>query len=80
MLHMLHHVLQHSVSYIADEKVMLRVAIRKERGEGVRVISYHGSTFVVLVTAVKIRVISYPKQDFSYHDSCYQLPGIRRSR
>ena len=79
MLHMLHHVLQHSVSDIADEKVMLRVAIWKERGEGVRVISYHGSTFVVLVTTVKIRVISYRKQDFSYQDSCYQLPDIIRS-
>lgn len=77
---MLHHVLQHSVSDIADEKVMLRVAIRKERGEGIRVISYHGSTFVVLVTTVKIRVISYPKQDFSYQDSCYQLPDTWRIR
>ena len=80
MLHMLHHVLQHSVSDIADEKVMLRVAIRKERGEGIRVISYHGSTFVVLVTTVKIRVISYTKQDFSYQDSCYQLPDTWRIR
>jgi hypothetical protein len=71
MLHMLHHVLQHGVSDIADEKVVLRVTIRKERGEGVRVISYHRYTFVVLVTTVKIRVISYLKQDFSYQDSCY---------
>ena len=58
---------------------MLGVAIRQERGESVRVISYHESTFVVLVTAVKIRVISYRKQDFSYQDSCYQLPGIKKS-
>ena len=76
MLHMLHHVLQHGVSDVADEKVMLRVTVRKERGEGVRVISYHGSTFVVLVTTVKIRVISYRKPDFSYQDSCYQLPEL----
>ena len=76
MLHMLHHVLQHGVSDIADEEIMLRMTIRKERGESVRVISYHGPTFVVLVTAVKIRVISYQKQDFSYPDSCYQLPGF----
>ena len=76
---MLHHVLQNSVSDIADEEIMLRVAIRKERGESVRVISYHGSTFVVLVTTVKIRVISYRKQDFSYRDSCYQLPTDRKS-
>ena len=80
MLHMLHHVLQHGVSDIADEEIMLRMTIRKERGEGVRVISYHRPTFVVLVTAVKIRVISYRKQDFSYQDSCYQLPSIYKVR
>ena len=71
---MLHHVLQDSVSHITDEQIMLRMAIRQERGEGIRVISYHEATFVVLVTAVKIRVISYQKRDFSYRDSCYQLP------
>ena len=71
MLHVLHHVLQDSVGDITDEKIMLRMAIRQKRGEGIRVISYHDLTFVVLVTAVKIRVISYQKQDFSYRDSCY---------
>ena len=71
MLHMLHHVLQHGVSDIADEEIMLRMTIREERGKRIRVISYHESTFVVLVTAVKIRVISYQNQDFSYQDSCY---------
>lgn len=80
MLHMLHHVLQHGVSDIADEEIMLRMTIRKERGEGIRVISYHRHTFVVLVTAVKIRVISYRKQDFSYPDSCYQLPAFKKVR
>ena len=77
MLHVLHHVLQDSVSHITDEQIMLRMAIRQERGESIRVISYHESTFVVLVTAVKIRVISYQKQDFSYQDSCYQLPSFK---
>ena len=77
MLHVLHHVLQDSVSHITDEQIMLRMTIRQERGESIRVISYHESTFVVLVTAVKIRVISYRKQDFSYQDSCYQLPDCR---
>ena len=76
MLHVLHHVLQNSISHITDEQIMLRMAIRQERGERIRVISYHESTFVVLVTAVKIRVISYQKQDFSYRDSCYQLPAF----
>ena len=71
---MLHHILQDSVSDITNEQIMLRMTIRQKRGEGIRVISYHESTFVVLVTAVKIRVISYQKQDFSYRDSCYQLP------
>ena len=47
------------------------MTIREERGKRIRVISYHESTFVVLVTAVKIRVISYQNQDFSYQDSCY---------
>ena len=75
---MLHHVLQDSVSYITDEQIMLRMAIRQERSESIRVISYHESTFVVLVTAVKIRVISYRKQDFSYQDSCYQLPSLTK--
>ena len=78
MLHVLHHVLQDSISHITDEQIMLGMAIRQERGESIRVISYHESTFVVLVTAVKIRVISYRKQDFSYQDSCYQLPASRK--
>ena len=77
MFHVLHHVLQDSISDITDKQVMLRMTIRQERGESIRVISYHESTFVVLVTAVKIRVISYRKQDFSYQDSCYQLPTCR---
>ena len=71
---MLHHILQDSVSDITNEQIMLRMTIRQERGEDIRVISYHESTFVLSVTAVKIRVISYQKQDFSYRDSCYQLP------
>ena len=60
MLHVLHHVLQYSVSDIADEEIMLRVTIRKEWGKGVRVISYHRG---------HIRDFSYRSQD-----SCYQLP------
>ena len=71
MLHVLHHVLQDSVSDITDKQIMLRMTVREERGKRIRVISYHEMTFVVLVTAVKIRVISYQKQDFSYRDSCY---------
>jgi len=50
---MLHHVLQHSVSDIADEKVMLRVAIRKERSEGIRVISYQALEEVVKFQTTK---------------------------
>ena len=78
MLHVLHHILQDSVRHITNEQIMLRMAIRQEWSESIRVISYHESTFVVLVTAVKIRVISYQKQDFSYRDSCYQLPTFEK--
>ena len=58
---MLHHILEDRISNITDEQVVLWVTIWQERGQGIRVISYHGSTFVVLVTNVKIRVISYQK-------------------
>ncbi len=58
---MLHHVLQHGISDIANEEIMLRMTIREKRGKHIRVISYHESMFVVLVTTVKIRVISYRK-------------------
>lgn len=55
---MLHHILQDSVRDIADEEIMLRMAVWKE-GRQFRVISYHLSTFVFSVTKIKIRVISY---------------------
>ncbi len=71
---MLHHILEDRISNVTDEQIVLWVTIWQERGQGIRVISYHGPTFVVLVTDVKIRVISYQKQDFSYQSSCYQLP------
>ena len=67
---MLHHVLQHRVGNVADEQIMLRMTIREEGGK-IRVFSYNAATFVFSVTAVKIRVFSYRKQDFSYRDSCY---------
>ena len=77
MLHMLHHVLQHRIRHVADEQVVLGVAIGQKRRKRVRVFSYHGATFVFSVTAVKIRVFSYRNQDFSYRDSCFQLPALK---
>ncbi len=80
MLHMLHHVLQHRIRHVADEQVVLGVAIGQKRRKRVRVFSYHGATFVFSVTAVKIRVFSYQNQDFSYRDSCFQLPALAATR
>lgn len=71
---MLHHVLEDGISDIADEQIVLRVPIREQGGQRVRVFSYHRSTFVFSDTDVKIRVFSYQNKDFSYQDSCFQLP------
>ncbi|GAA6178496.1 hypothetical protein NBRC116593_44180 [Sulfitobacter pacificus] len=71
---MLHHILEDRIRDVADKQIMLRMPVRQKWSESIRVISYHDPTFVFLVTEVKIRVFSYQKQDFSYQDSCYQLP------
>ncbi len=63
MLHVLHHVLQHRVGHVADEQVMLRVAVRDQLRVAIRGISVHTLNFVLSVTTVKIRGISYPPPD-----------------
>lgn len=62
---------------------MLRITIRDELIAAIRVISYHPCIFVLLVTEVNIRGISYLKRRFgvlltkvrgiSYQDSGYYL-------
>jgi len=72
---MLHHILEDSVRNIADEEIMLRMPVRQQRGQRVRVFSYHRRTFVFSGTDVKIRVFRYRCKDFSYLDSCFQVPA-----
>lgn len=43
-------------------------------GLPVRDFSVHTLMFVVSVTTVKVRGLSYQTEDFSYQDSWYQLP------
>lgn len=69
---MRHHVLQDSVSHIADEQVMLRMPIRHQRDNRVRVISYHASSSWFQVPPSRF-VLSVTHR----LDSCYQLPPLR---
>jgi hypothetical protein len=50
MLHVGHYVLEHRVRDIADEQIVLRVPVREEGIQSVRVFSYHGVIFVFSVT------------------------------
>jgi hypothetical protein len=53
MLHLRHHVLQDSIAHVADEQVMLRMALRDQSGAN-RGIAFHFATFGVSGTICQV--------------------------
>jgi hypothetical protein len=86
MLHLLEHILQDRIGHVADEQVMLRMAVGEERGQPeIRGFSYPLLIFVVSVTECQDSWFQLPSprfvvsvteiRGFSYRDSWFQLPG-----